>query len=892
MKHIVIRSGLVTIAALVMLAVLIVPLTQASPNATFTVTKTADTNDGTCNADCSLREAIAAANLVPGSTVIVPAGTYTLTLFGYNDDTNATGDLDIKVNTTISSATATKPIIVASAGFLDRVMQTMTDTSVILSNVTISNGTSNVGGGIYALGSLTLNNVNIYSNTASWGGGVYIDGHVLTIISGTWQRNSASIIGGALASQASAASISGTVFISNTADRGAGLANVNNISGTIFGMLLMTNVQVLSNTAPLTTGLGAGIYNDGYLILTNGLVNYNRSGGTAGGLYNSALTATVAITGSQFVSNTASNGGGGGIFNYSPMILTNTIIQSNTATGGGGINNNNGTVTMTGGLIAYNTATQSGGSGGGVRSSPYLKLVGVTVRNNYSAGSGGGVLASGQLILVDSFVTNNDAFQGGGLGTENATLDHTLVATNTATYGGGLSNGGTTTLLNGSAINNNIAFQGGGVYNGGMLIINNSSVISNATTPSCLGCSNGGGIYNANGLQLNSAIIASNKTDNGSGAGVFNAATGNLTALNSAIISNTSGLGSGGGISNTGSVSMTNVTLSGNTTNGDGGGLANGNSARLTYVTIANNIADNNSDGAGVGGGVANTGALTVTASIIGNNQVKTGLSADCFGPLNSGDYNVLETMALCTVTGATAHDYTSVDPALDLLANLSGTWVHAPFANSVAVNHGSPACPATDQRGVARPIGAACDIGAFESAFLTPQTITFNTVPDHLLGDAPFTVAPTASSGLSVTVTSLTSGVCTVSNNLVTLVATGTCTLRAAQGGNAVYAPAPDVDRSFTVKQAQTISFAALPDRFVGDPPFAITATATSGLVVSFSAGGECGVIGAQVTLTGLAGTCTITATQAGNVTYAPALDVARTFKILHPIFLPLVLR
>ncbi len=799
----VIRSvALTIILTIIALGALLTQLAAAAPAATFTVTKTADTNDGACNVDCSLREAIGAANAAPGSIVIVPAGTYTLTLFGYNEDNNASGDLDIKADMIISSATSTRPVIQASAGFLDRVMQTMTNTNVTINNVTISNGVSNVGGGIYALGNLTLNNVNIISNTASWGGGVYVDGHALTINGGIWQKNSASIIGGALVNVAGHASISGTIFISNTADRGSGLANVNNFSGTVPGTLTMINARVISNTAPLTTGIGAGIYNDGFLTLTNVAVNYNRTGGMAGGLYNSGLTATVSISFSQFVSNTALTGWGGGIFNYAPMMLTNTLIQSNTAAGGGGIDNNNGSVTMMGGLVADNSATDSAGSGGGIRSSNYLKLVGATVQHNRSVGSGGGILASDQLIVLDSVIAYNDGFQGGGLSITGGTLDHTSITTNTAMYGGGLFNNGTTDLVNGSVLDDNIAFQGGGVYNNGTLIVDHSGIRSNTTITYCLGCSNGAGVYNAYNLQLNSAIIASNQTASGSGAGVFNASSGSITAGNSAIVNNTAGLGSGGGISNTGTLSMTNVTLSGNAANGDGGGLANTNSARLSYVTIAHNTADNDGDGAGMGGGVANTGALTVTASIIGNNQVKTGLSADCYGTLNSADYNVLETMASCTVVGATAHNHTSVDPALDLLTNLSGTWVHPLLAGSIAINNGDPThCPATDQRGVARPIGLTCDIGAFESPYLSPQTITFNAIPDHFVTDPPFAITPTASSGLSVTVTSLTTSVCSVSSSLVTLLTTGACTLRASQPGNVTYAAALDVERSFTVK-------------------------------------------------------------------------------------------
>jgi hypothetical protein len=61
-------------------------------------------------------------------------------------------------------------------------------------------------------------------------------------------------------------------------------------------------------------------------------------------------------------------------------------------------------------------------------------------------------------------------------------------------------------------------------------------------------------------------------------------------------------------------------------------------------------------------------------------------------------------------------------------------------------------------------------------------------------------TVSASASSGLSVSFSSLTPGVCSVSGTTVTLLTGGTCTVRASQAGNATYGAAPDVDRSFTI--------------------------------------------------------------------------------------------
>ncbi|MEP7337334.1 MAG: SdiA-regulated domain-containing protein, partial [Acidobacteriota bacterium] len=78
-----------------------------------------------------------------------------------------------------------------------------------------------------------------------------------------------------------------------------------------------------------------------------------------------------------------------------------------------------------------------------------------------------------------------------------------------------------------------------------------------------------------------------------------------------------------------------------------------------------------------------------------------------------------------------------------------------------------------------------------------------------------------------------------------------------------------------------QTITFNQPPNKTFGDAPFAVAATASSGLPVSFAASGNCTVNGTVVTLTG-AGTCTITASQAGNADFTPAPDVSRTFSIV----------
>jgi MBG domain-containing protein/trehalose utilization protein len=82
-------------------------------------------------------------------------------------------------------------------------------------------------------------------------------------------------------------------------------------------------------------------------------------------------------------------------------------------------------------------------------------------------------------------------------------------------------------------------------------------------------------------------------------------------------------------------------------------------------------------------------------------------------------------------------------------------------------------------------------------------------------------------------------------------------------------------------VAVAQTITFEPIGDKVFGDAPYSLTASSSSNLPVSFTASGNCSVLGATVSIGG-AGSCTITAHQAGNDAYAPAEDVSRTFAIL----------
>ena len=173
-------------------------------------------------------------------------------------------------------------------------------------------------------------------------------------------------------------------------------------------------------------------------------------------------------------------------------------------------------------------------------------------------------------------------------------------------------------------------------------------------------------------------------------------------------------------------------------------------------------------------------------------------------------------------------------------------------------------------------------------------QTITYVAPADRAKTAPDFDPAATASSGLFVTYTSTTPSVCTIVLNKIHMVGPGTCTTTASQPGDANNAPAPDVSKSFIVKDTQTISFPTPADVGTDAAPFSVAATASSGLAMTYTSmtPAVCMLSNGTVTVLG-PGDCSIKASQPGNTNFAAATDVTRTFKVkaLQTItFAPLV--
>jgi hypothetical protein len=163
-------------------------------------------------------------------------------------------------------------------------------------------------------------------------------------------------------------------------------------------------------------------------------------------------------------------------------------------------------------------------------------------------------------------------------------------------------------------------------------------------------------------------------------------------------------------------------------------------------------------------------------------------------------------------------------------------------------------------------------------------QAITFVPLGDKTFGDPPFTLSATASSGLDVSF-SIVSGPATISGNTVTLTGVGQVVVQANQAGDLNYLSALPVENAFQVNSAdrlaQTITFNKPDDKTFGDVPFELSATATSGLDVSFRiVSGQATVLGKTITILG-AGDVTVEASQVGDNVYGPATPKVHTFKV-----------
>jgi hypothetical protein len=167
----------------------------------------------------------------------------------------------------------------------------------------------------------------------------------------------------------------------------------------------------------------------------------------------------------------------------------------------------------------------------------------------------------------------------------------------------------------------------------------------------------------------------------------------------------------------------------------------------------------------------------------------------------------------------------------------------------------------------------------------LQSQTISFTTITLPQVAGTNLGLSATATSSLTVSFASLTSSVCTVAGTSASLISYGLCTIQATQAGGGLYLPAAPVSQTFAIGHAsQAITFPPIPSGQVAATNLNLSATATSGLAVSFASLTPtiCTVNGTSASLVSY-GFCTIQARQAGNNVYFGAPSVNQTFGIGH---------
>jgi CSLREA domain-containing protein len=243
-----------------LVAAVVLALLAASPaRAQFTVTKLADTADGTCDADCSLREAVNAANGAPSAQTV----TFDPALDGGEIDLTL-GQLAVTDGTSVDASALPDGITVDAQGG-SRVFETSGTTA--LTGLTITGGGGG-GGGIFNTGDLTVARSTLSGNTSSSGGAIYNAG-TLTVANSTISGNTGGD-GGGIYNEGGTLTVTNST-ISGNASSGRG-SKITGPENPAFSSLRTTS-------SSLNGSDGGGIYNDGTLTVGNTVLERNSGGG-------------------------------------------------------------------------------------------------------------------------------------------------------------------------------------------------------------------------------------------------------------------------------------------------------------------------------------------------------------------------------------------------------------------------------------------------------------------------------------------------------------------------------------------------------------------------------------------------------------------------------------
>ncbi|MEX2236089.1 MAG: choice-of-anchor Q domain-containing protein [Dehalococcoidia bacterium] len=330
--------------------------------------------------------------------------------------------------------------------------------------------------------------------------------------------------------------------------------------------------------------------------------------------------------------------------------------------------------------------------GGGLRNSGFLTLDNVAVRDNATANDGAGIHNNntGNLTIMNSLIADN-------VGTDESFSDP----------------------------------RGGGIYNLGTLRITASAIVSNGPASANDDAADGGAIYNDGALgsvDLVRSTIADNNAH--SAGGIFNNGA-SFDIIQSLFTNNVASASNGAVETDTGVLTVVNSTLSMNSSSNAGAIGLSGGTATVTNSTIRLN---------GKTELFAGNSSMTLRNTIVDGTDQKT--FDDCEGNIISAGNNI-DGDGTCNLDQLS--DQPSTDPLLGPLQDNGGpTLTHALLAGSPALNKGDDTtCDdmntvnKRDQRGIPRPQGNSCDIGAFEARFCQgkPETIAGDNAANVLNG-------------------------------------------------------------------------------------------------------------------------------------------------------------
>jgi CSLREA domain-containing protein len=307
--------------------------------AQFVVTKTTDSFDGACDSDCSLREAVDAANQVPGENIIkLQPLTYVYSIPAprgeegetFEEDDISIGDIEVRNSLIISGHNGGATVI--NADFKDRHFSVASGVKLTLNNIKLTGGRcSTYGGSIINRGTLNLKNILFERNFSSapfngGGGGAIANYNELHIQRSTFKGNlssfgdSGSATGGAIFNQ-------GSAYIRDTAfrDNRATTDDVVSTGGAIFnsGQMEIVRSIFIGNSAQ---GGGMALYNRGIMSVSNSTFSDNSGEDI---YYFGAVQNTASGTLTLIHATIVNSIYGSGLLNYGTANIRNSIILNN-----------------------------------------------------------------------------------------------------------------------------------------------------------------------------------------------------------------------------------------------------------------------------------------------------------------------------------------------------------------------------------------------------------------------------------------------------------------------------------------------------------------------------------------------------------------------------------